>query len=40
MADLYRTLPGDAAEGWETDSRRYNPKRATLHKGVRDPWAS
>jgi antitoxin (DNA-binding transcriptional repressor) of toxin-antitoxin stability system len=40
MADLYRTLPGDAADGWETESRQYNPKRATLNKGVRDPWAS
>jgi antitoxin (DNA-binding transcriptional repressor) of toxin-antitoxin stability system len=40
MADLYRTLPQDAAAGWEADSRRYNTKRATLDKGMRDPWAS
>jgi antitoxin (DNA-binding transcriptional repressor) of toxin-antitoxin stability system len=40
MADLYRTLPEDAAAGWEADSRRYNTKRAMLDKGMRDPWAS
>ena len=40
MADLYRTLPEDAAAGWEADSWRYNTKRATLDKGMRDPWAS
>ena len=40
MADLYRTLPEDAAAGWEGDSRRYSPKNASLDKGVRDPWDS
>jgi antitoxin (DNA-binding transcriptional repressor) of toxin-antitoxin stability system len=40
MADLYRTLPEDAGAGWESDSRRYNPKSTTLDKGMRDPWAS
>jgi antitoxin (DNA-binding transcriptional repressor) of toxin-antitoxin stability system len=40
MADLYRTLPEDAAAGWEADSRRYNPKSAAVEKGMRDPWAS
>ena len=40
MGDLFRTLPEDAAAGWEADSRRYTPKGATLAKGVRDPWAS
>jgi antitoxin (DNA-binding transcriptional repressor) of toxin-antitoxin stability system len=40
MADIYRTLPEDAAAGWEADSRRYNPKSATLDKGMRDPWVS
>jgi len=40
MADLYRTLPEDAAVGWEGDSRRYSPKNASLDKGVRNPWDS
>jgi antitoxin (DNA-binding transcriptional repressor) of toxin-antitoxin stability system len=40
MADLYRTLPEDAAGGWEADSRRYNPRKASVDKGVRDPWDS
>ncbi|MGH7881231.1 MAG: hypothetical protein ACREQD_17285, partial [Candidatus Binataceae bacterium] len=35
MADLYRTLPEDAASGWEADSRRFRPKGATLVKGIR-----
>jgi antitoxin (DNA-binding transcriptional repressor) of toxin-antitoxin stability system len=39
MADLYRTLTEDAAASWDADSRQYSPKRATLDKGVRDPWA-
>jgi antitoxin (DNA-binding transcriptional repressor) of toxin-antitoxin stability system len=37
MADLYRTLPEDAAAGWEVDSRQYSPKKALLDKGVRNP---
>ena len=40
MADLYRTLPGDAASSWEADSRNYSPKKARADKGMRDPWAS
>ena len=40
MADLYRTLPEDAAASWEADSRRYNARKATVDKGVRDPWHS
>lgn len=39
-ADLYRTLPEDAAAGWEADSRRGRWKGARLDKGVRDPWLS
>jgi len=37
MAAIYPPLPEDAAAGWEADSRRYNPKSATLDKGMRDP---
>jgi antitoxin (DNA-binding transcriptional repressor) of toxin-antitoxin stability system len=40
MADLYRTLSGDAAERWEAESRSRKFRGATLRKGVRDPWAS
>jgi antitoxin (DNA-binding transcriptional repressor) of toxin-antitoxin stability system len=40
MADLYRTLPEDAAATWEADSRRGRWKGSRLNKGVRDPWAS
>ena len=40
MADLYRTLPEDAATTWEADSRRGRWKGSRLDKGVRDPWAS
>jgi len=40
MADLYRTLPEDAAATWEEDSRRGRWKGSRLDKGVRDPWAS
>ena len=40
MADLYRTLPEDAANGWEADARTRKFRGATLGKGVRDPWAS
>ena len=40
MADLYRTLPEDAAATWEADSRRGRWRGSRLDKGVRDPWAS
>lgn len=39
MADLYRTLPDDAAATWEADSRK-GQWRSRLDKGIRDPWAS
>ena len=37
MADLYRTLPEDAAEGWMEESRQTGD---SLKDEVRDPWAS
>lgn len=37
MADIYRTLPEDAAAGWLEDSRR---TERGLKDEVRDPWAS
>ncbi len=40
MADLYRTLPEDAAATWEADSRKGRWKGSRLDKGLRDPWAS
>jgi len=40
MADLYRTLPEDAAATWEADSRRGRWRGSRLNKGVRDPWGS
>ena len=40
MADLYRTLPENAAATWEADSRRGRWKGSRLDKGIRDPWAS
>jgi len=40
MADLYRTLPDDAAVTWEADSRKGRWKGDRLDKGIRDPWAS
>jgi len=40
MADLYRTLPEDAAATWEADSRRGRWKGSRLDKGVRNPWRS
>jgi antitoxin (DNA-binding transcriptional repressor) of toxin-antitoxin stability system len=40
MADLYRTLPDDAAATWEADSKRVRFKGRKLDQGVRDPWAS
>ncbi len=39
MADLYRTLPDDAAATWEADSRKGRWKGGRLDKGLRDPWA-
>ncbi len=40
MADLYQTLPEDAAATWEADSRKGRWKGSRLDKGIRDPWAS
>ena len=40
MADLYRTLPDDAATTWEADSRQGRWRGSRLDKGIRDPWAS
>ncbi len=37
MADIYRTLPEDAAVDWLEDSRR---TERGLKDEVRDPWAS
>ena len=37
MADLYRTLPEDAAEGWMEESGQTGD---SLKDEVRDPWAS
>ena len=37
MADLYQTLPEEAARDWLDDSRLPQGK---LHDEVRDPWAS
>lgn len=37
MADIYRTLPDEAARGWLKDSRSAEKK---LTDEVRDPWAS
>ncbi|MGC1955392.1 MAG: type II toxin-antitoxin system Phd/YefM family antitoxin [Gammaproteobacteria bacterium] len=39
MADLYRTLPEDAAASWEQDSRLALGGEHT-ESGVRDPWVS
>ncbi|MCZ7663194.1 MAG: type II toxin-antitoxin system Phd/YefM family antitoxin [Thermoleophilia bacterium] len=36
MADLYRTLPEDAAAGWLDESRR----RGALSEEARDPWGT
>lgn len=38
MADLYRTLPEDAAAGWEADGRA--GAAGSLADEARDPWAS
>jgi antitoxin (DNA-binding transcriptional repressor) of toxin-antitoxin stability system len=40
LADLYRTLPEDAAATWEADSRAGVLQGKRLPKGIRDPWAS
>lgn len=40
MADLYRTLPEDAAATWEADSRKGRWKGSRLDSGMRDPWVS
>ncbi len=41
LADLYRTLPDDAAATWEADSRKGRWRGSRLGKrGIRDPWAS
>ena len=40
MADLYRTLPDDAAATWQADSRKGRWKGNLLDGGIRDPWAS
>jgi antitoxin (DNA-binding transcriptional repressor) of toxin-antitoxin stability system len=39
MSDLYRTLPDQAAETWEADSRK-TLKGSRLRNGVRNPWDS
>lgn len=39
MADLYRTLPQDAARGWLEDSRA-GPGGRSLDDEARDPWAT
>ena len=40
MADLYRTLPDEAAKDWERDAKRGRSKGAMVRRGVRDPWRS
>ena len=40
LADLYRTVPEEAAATWEADSRAVSLRGQRLSKGVRDPWAS
>ncbi|HMD96263.1 MAG TPA: type II toxin-antitoxin system Phd/YefM family antitoxin [Terriglobia bacterium] len=40
MADLYRTLPDNAAATWEADSRKGRWRGSRLDKGIRDPWPS
>jgi antitoxin (DNA-binding transcriptional repressor) of toxin-antitoxin stability system len=40
MADLYQTLPEEAAKTWEADSRASSLKGQRLPKGVRNPWDS
>jgi prevent-host-death family protein len=38
MADLYRTLPEEAAAGWAEDSR--DPAMGNIAEELRDPWAT
>ena len=40
LADLYRTLPDDAAATWEADGRSGRWKGGRLDKGIRNPWPS
>ena len=40
MADLYRTLPDDAAKDWEADSKSLKLRDSYLNKAFRDPWVS
>jgi len=37
MADIYRTLPEEAASGWLNDAR---PEEQELSDEVRNPWVS
>lgn len=37
LADLYRTLPEDAAAGWEADGKGMAVDQA-IDSAVRDPW--
>ncbi len=39
MADIYKTLPEDAAHGWEAEGRELATETLADH-GVRNPWAS
>ena len=39
MVDLYRTLPEDAARGWDGDGRKSLGVH-DIYNGVRDPWDS
>ena len=39
MADIYKTLPEDAAREWEKDSRARTLEKIGK-RSVRDPWAS
>ncbi len=40
LADLYRTLPDDAAATWEANSRKGRWRGSRLDKGgIRDLWA-
>lgn len=40
MADIYRTLPENAAVAWERDSRATRLKGERLPTGIRNPWDS
>lgn len=39
MADIYKTLPEDAAHGWEKAGRASATEKLT-RRSVRDPWAT